>query len=138
METQTLTELEKDRKYELLTALEYHTLEQLENRRYDMPLRREDLAGRLRWRGLIGKKDDRAMRKAIENLRKQGYLICHRKDSDGCYGGYYIAASKAEYEDFRTREYKSRIISLADTLRGMDKAAEVKFGEEIQLDLFKI
>ena len=123
MDTQTLTELE------------YRILEQLENRRYEYPLSREDLAERLRWGGLIGRKDDRAMRAGIESLRKQGYLICHRKGKDG---GYYLAQSKAEYEDFRVREYKSRIISLADTLREMDKSAEVQFGEAIQLDLFRI
>ena len=118
-----------------LTELEQHILEQLLNRGYENPLNRDDLAGRLRWRGLISRKDDRAMRKAIENLRKLGVLICHRKGEDG---GYYLAWTKVEYEDFRTREYKSRIISLADTLREMDKSAEVQFGEAIQLDLFKI
>lgn len=120
---------------QILTELEYHILEQLKNRRYEYPLSREDLAGRLRWRGLIGRKDDRTMRSGIESLRKQGYLICHRKGKDG---GYYLAKSKAEYEDFRVREYKSRIVSLAATLREMDKSAEVQFGEAIQLDLFRI
>lgn len=119
----------------MLTDLEKHILEQLENRGYEYPVSRQDLAGRLRWRKLILGRDDRAMRGAIESLRKKGHLVCHRKGKDG---GYYLARTKAEYEDFRTREYKSRIISLADTLREMDKAAEVIFGEEIQLDLFKI
>jgi hypothetical protein len=67
---------------QILTELEYHILEQLKNRRYEYPLSREDLAGRLRWRGLIGRKDDRTMRSGIESLRKQGYLICHRKGKD--------------------------------------------------------
>ena len=124
-----------DKDKQNLTELEWHILEQLENRRYDYPLNRNDLAGRLRRRSLIGTKDDRAMRGGIESLRKQGYLICHRK---GKGGGYYLARSKEEYEDFRIREYKSRIISLADTLREMDKSAELQFGEAIQLDLFKI
>lgn len=118
-----------------LTELEHNILEQLELRGYEYPVGREDLAGRMRWRRLITGSDDRAMRGAIESLRKKGYLICHRK---GKGGGYYLARSKAEYEDFRIREYKSRIISLADTMREMDKSAEMQFGEEIQLDLFKI
>lgn len=118
-----------------LTSLEEAILEHLENRTYENPVEREDLAGRMRWRRLIMGKDDRAMRGAIESLRKKGYLICHRKGRDG---GYYLARTKAEYEDFRTREYKSRIVSLADTLREMDKSAEKQFGEAIQLDLFRI
>lgn len=118
-----------------LTELEYNILEQLENRRYERPLNREDLAASLCWRKLIGRKGDRTMRGAIESLRRRGCLICHRKGNDG---GYYLAKSKDEYEDFRIREYKSRIISLAATLREMDKSAEVQFGEAIQLDLFRI
>ena len=49
-----------------------------------------------------------------------------------------MAGSKDEYEDFRAREYKSRIVRLADTLREMDKSAEAQFGEEIQMELFQI
>ncbi len=119
----------------MLTPIEKEIIEQLQARRIENPLNRKSLAEKLRWKGLLLSRDDRAMRKAIEDLRKKGHLICHRKGRDG---GYYLAASKAEYVDFRAREYKSRIISLADTLREMDKAAEVKFGEEIQLDLFQI
>ena len=117
------------------TALEREIIMQLRDRRIQYPLTRKDLAGRLRWRGLITTPDDRPMRKAIEELRKEGFLICHRKGSDG---GYYMAGSKEEYEDFRAREYKSRIVSLADTLREMDKSAEAQFGEEIQMELFQI
>lgn len=119
----------------IYTAIEKEIIEQLREKRIEYPLDREELAGRLRWRGLLKSRDDRLMRKAIEDLRKRGFLICHRKGSDG---GYYMAANKAEYEDFRSREYKSRIVSLADTLRMMDKSAELQFGEEIQLELFQI
>ena len=118
-----------------LTPIEKGVLWALTDRRIELPLSRTVLAGYLRYSNLLLSRDDRQMRQAIENLRKNGCLICHRK---GKRGGYYMAANKAEYEDFRAREYKSRIVSLADTLRKMDKAAEEKFGEEIQLELFRI
>ena len=120
----------------MMTLLEQEIINQLKFHSYGMPVRRVDLAGKLRSKRLLLSRDDRAMRKAIEELRKKGFLVCHG-GKDGV-EGYYMAASKAEYEAFRVREYKSRIISLAETLREMDKAAEAKFGEEIQLDLFRI
>lgn len=118
-----------------LTSLERAIRVTLDDYAYEYPISREALAQWLRRTSMMEGLDDRPMRKAIEELRKKGYLICHRK---GKGGGYYFARSKSEYEDFRVREYRSRIISLADTMRKMDQAAEERFGEEIQLELFEI
>ncbi|MGI6259996.1 MAG: hypothetical protein ACOYKC_09090 [Anaerolineaceae bacterium] len=101
--------------------------------RYEMPIPRKTLEDQLRRLGFLVTKDDRPMRRAIEELRREGHLICHKKDKPD---GYYLASNKAEYEDFRTREYRSRIANMADTMREMDKAAEAKFGEAVQLELF--
>lgn len=117
----------------LFTNLEAEVLKQINGRRYDNPISRNVLAGMLRYQKLLMSKDDRPMRNAIETLRRAGYLICHKKDEPD---GYYLAVSKAEYEDFRTREYRSRIQKMAETMRQMDKAAELKFGEKVQLELF--
>lgn len=102
--------------------------------RYERPIGRRELADMLRRRGALVTRDDRPMRSAIEDLRKDGFLVCHRKGKDG---GYYLPHTKDEYEDFRTREYRSRIVSLVDTMKKMDKAAKAKFGEAIQLELFE-
>lgn len=101
--------------------------------RYERPIPRNGLAAHLRKLGFLVTRDDRPMRSAIEELRREGHLICHKKDKPD---GYYLASSKAEYEDFRTREYRSRISKMADTMREMDKAAEARFGEAVQLELF--
>lgn len=116
------------------TDMEREILKQLKGRSFVAPMPRKYLADYLRSKGImLSKKDDRPMREAFETLRKKGYLLCHRKGKDG---GYFMAGSMDEYVAFREREYKSRISTLADTMRKMDKAAELQFSDEIQLELF--
>lgn len=116
-----------------LSDIEKEILNLLKNRDYEYPYTRKALESTLRYLGLLITKDDRPMRLAIESLRKKGYLVCHRK---GNQNGYFIAKTMEEYEEFRWREYKKRIISASKTLGIMDKAAEAKFGQQIQLELF--
>lgn len=68
--------------------------------------------------------DERQMRKAIVRLRKQGHLICASSGE----GGYYLAKNRAEYDAFVEKEYKSKIIDMAETARAMDQSAMAKWG----------
>lgn len=119
----------------ILSDIEKEILNLLKICDYEKPYKRKDLENMLRFLKLLITKDDRPMRLAIEALRKKGYLVCHRKGK-GKPHGYFIAETMQEYEDFRWREYKKRIISASKTLEKMDKAAAAKFGEQVQLELF--
>lgn len=66
--------------------------------------------------------EDRQIRKAIENLREAGNLICF--DSAG---GYYMAASGEEYREFRAK-YGAYAFSILEKLKAMDKAAGERWG----------
>lgn len=116
-----------------LSDIEQAIIDQLKPRAYEYPITRKHLAEYLKSQRLMISKDDRPMRLAIEELRKKGYLVCHRKGKDG---GYFLAQTLRHYEDFRNREYKSRIISISKTMKMMDKAAELMFDDEIQLELY--
>lgn len=70
---------------------------------------------------------DRKCRIAISALRKAGHLIC---SSSGGVGGYYLASSREEYEDFAAAEYRSKIGDMAATLAAMDSAAARAFGRQ--------
>ena len=70
---------------------------------------------------------DRKCRIAISALRKAGHLIC---SSSGGLGGYYMASSREEYEDFAAAEYRSKIGDMAATLAAMDSAAARVFGRQ--------
>ena len=76
---------------------------------------------RSRWelRMLTGK-PDRAIRKEIEELRKQGHKIC--SDSHG--KGYWVAKNESDYKKFR-KEYMGRVNSMLGTVKAMDESVEV-------------
>jgi hypothetical protein len=76
-------------------------------------------------RGLGAATFDRNLRSAIQQLRKEGNLIC----SSSGEGGYYLARDMAEYEEFATGEYRAKIVDMSETLRAMDTAAEKRFGK---------
>ena len=120
---------------EKLSDLEVCVLTVLADARYERPISRKALADCVRFQRLLPGKNDRMMRKAIENLRRMGCLICYRP---GTPGGYYIAQKMDEYTDYKRREIKSRISSLATTMSEMDKAATAQFGEAVQISLFEI
>lgn len=75
---------------------------------------------------------ERQVRMAIVSLRKTGTLICSSSGD----GGYFLAGSKGEYEEFIEREYGSKIRDMAATKAAMDQAARSQFGEGQQLGLF--
>ena len=68
---------------------------------------------------------ERVVREAIKTLRRRGVLICSAAGVDG---GYYLAASRVEYEEFRKMEYAGKIKDMSETMRAMDEAAGRAFG----------
>lgn len=93
------------------------------------PIRRDTLVRVMNLQGYGIR--DRSMRNLVVKLRKMGYLICSTTN-----GGYYLARSMEEYNDFKQREYKAKIMDMAETMRAMDRSAVERFGEQVQLDLF--
>lgn len=82
---------------------------------------RRQLLYALRARGLPT--TERHLRRLISGLRENGELICSSSTS----GGYYLPADRAEYDEFRSREYLSRIKQERRILAGMDRRAAVVF-----------
>lgn len=89
---------------------------------------KSDLVTDLRQMGFGGQLSfatfERKIRLVIVELRKSGHLIC----SSSGEGGYYLAATVEEYEEFAQVEYRSKIIDMSETLREMDAAAKKVFG----------
>jgi len=54
---------------------------------------------------------DRSLRVLINSLRKSGHAICSK---GGIQGGYYLASSYEELEDFIQRELHSRAMDLLE------------------------
>lgn len=77
---------------------------------------------------------ERMAREAIKQLRRQGYLIC---SMPGNYGGYYMAETLAEFEEFDRFELGAKIADMNETRQAMLKAAREKFGEGYQLKLLQ-
>lgn len=67
--------------------------------------------------------NERQARAAIVELRKHGHLIC----SSSGEGGYYVAATIEEYQEFAQVEYRAKIIDMSETLRQMDDGARSMF-----------
>ena len=76
---------------------------------------------------------ERQMRDMVKQLRRKGHLICSVAGEDG---GYYLAGSKAEYDEFRQIEFAGKINDMAETLKAMDQAANERFGSVLQPGLF--
>lgn len=74
----------------------------------------------------------RRVRDAIKFLRRDGFMICSKA---GRGGGYYMAQSWDDYDSFRKDELAARITDLTETMRAMDKAAKMQFGEAHQVSL---
>jgi hypothetical protein len=70
---------------------------------------------------------DRKVRATIAQLRKEGHLIC----SSSGEGGYYLARTRGEYDEFSSGEYRAKIVDMSETLRAMDVAADRQFGKFI-------
>ena len=76
---------------------------------------------------------ERQARECIKRLRRAGHLICSAPGEDG---GYYLAETLAEYDDFRRTEFAAKIKDMSETMREMDAAARREFGSDIQPQLF--
>lgn len=75
---------------------------------------------------------ERQVRLAIVALRKRGALIC----SSSGEGGYFVAKSRDEYDEFVEREYKGKIADMQETVEAMNAAARARWGEGLQMGLF--
>ncbi|MFZ3150232.1 MAG: hypothetical protein WA116_00955 [Anaerolineaceae bacterium] len=120
-----MTMIEKD-----LTRVEAVVLKAI------LPYSRQELITRTHLVAVVNRMgfriEERAVRDVIKNLRRKGYLICALP---GVEGGYYIAQSRKEYEEFRQKEYIAKISDMSKTVRAMDTAAITQFGDAQQLEL---
>ena len=79
----------------------------------------------------LGKKvKNRTLRKSIELLRNEGYLICSDNDN-----GYHMAASMDEVEEFIGIQYLARIETINKTIKSVRKSAAEKFTGAKQMPL---
>ena len=87
----------------------------------------------LRSVGMLGfHPDERVLRAAIQVLRDEGHLICAIASADG---GYYLAESAQEVDEFFNREFRSKIASMSHTMAAMERTAKERFGDGIQIGL---
>lgn len=75
---------------------------------------------------------EREIRAAINQLRKDGHLIC---SVGGTGGGYYMAGTALELEEFLERELHSRAMDLLEQEKALRGAARKVWGEGVQLQL---
>lgn len=79
--------------------------------------------------------EDRQIRRAIQNLRLQGWRICNTIDGSG----YFLAANDAEYQGFR-EQYGSYAATIWRVLKAMDQQRPLevmpKGAPELQPELF--
>ena len=75
---------------------------------------------------------ERQVRSCVVDLRKRGHLIC---SSSGDVG-YYLAATRTEYDEFVEREYEGRIKDMQETVDAMDASAKARWGTGVQMGLF--
>lgn len=108
----------------VLKALRYYTRSN--------PISRNNLVFMVERMGF--RASERQVREAIKQLRRQHHLICSMPGVDG---GYYMAKTRAEYEEFRQVEFNAKITDMLETLRAMDAGAHSQFGEGMQMGLFK-
>jgi hypothetical protein len=84
--------------------------------------------------GLLGFPcQDRQVREAIKQLRRDGHLI---GSAAGDNGGYFLIASHQEFEDFASSTFRAQIVDMSETLKAMQSAAAQKWGTSLQQSLF--
>lgn len=106
----------------------------LEHRGQDLAIRRDRLVSMAASRFPESKAVDRMVRRAIEKLREDGWLIGMSHDGEG----YFLITSKAEYEAFRD-QYVKRAYTIIEKTNQMDAVAKRVFAEPIapiQVSLF--
>lgn len=72
---------------------------------------------------------ERLVRECIKQLRRKGHLICSTPGEDG---GYYMAATKDEFELFDHAEFGAKIADMNETRQAMLKAARERFASAVQ------
>lgn len=95
------------------------------------PISRGELVSKVRRLGFDI--SERQVREVIKQLRRKEYLIC---STPGNNGGYYLAASLADYEEFDRLEYGAKIADMAETRAAMKRAATRQFGTVYQQSMF--
>lgn len=78
-------------------------------------------------------RNERDMRLAINQLRKDGFPIC---STGGKHGGYWLAGSAAELDAYMDRELKSRIKDQQEQLNALIRTRKAMWGEGLQGQLF--
>lgn len=76
---------------------------------------------------------ERQARQVIHDLRRDGHLIC---SAPGEAGGYYMAQSNREVDDFIQRELHPKAMDLLETEKSIRESAKKKFGDGYQESLF--
>jgi hypothetical protein len=71
--------------------------------------------------------DERQLRIAIYNLRKQGVLIGSSSEH-----GYFMIRNLKEFDDFAANEYQKKINDMTDTLNLLRSKAIERFGNGYQ------
>ena len=74
---------------------------------------------------------ERQVRAAVNALRKQGHLILSAGGADG---GYWMAKSRKEVEEFLVREVRSRYRDLVEMEKAIRAAADRVFGPPTLFD----
>ena len=75
---------------------------------------------------------ERQARQCIHDLRRERYLICSAPGEDG---GYYMAASLEEFQEFCQRELHPKAMDMLETESAMKEGARQQFGEAVQLQM---
>lgn len=75
---------------------------------------------------------ERQVRAFISEMRKEGILILSVSKTGG---GYWLAQSAVEYQEFRHVKFNAQILDMLETLKAMDSAADKQFNG-LQMGLF--
>ncbi len=75
---------------------------------------------------------ERAVRECIKQLRRQGHLICAMPGVDG---GYYLAETLEEFQEFDRAEFGAKIADMNETRQALLRVAREQFGEAVQMEL---
>lgn len=78
-------------------------------------------------------RNERDVRLAINQLRKDGFPIC---STGGKKGGYWLAGSAKELDEYMDRELKSRIKDQQEQLNALIRTRKAMWGEGLQGQLF--
>lgn len=89
----------------------------------EMAISREDLVAALRSLGF--RVHERQARACINQLRKDGQMICSTGGADS---GYWLASSWEELEEYLEREVHSRAMDLLEQEQALRKSGELAWG----------